>query len=86
MGVLLEHKSQGIFVTASSVEENGKVREVIVESRPQYAVVQLNGTKERYSVAWEMIYKLAKKRHLENLRMEARSMGQRVSPRHRKTV
>lgn len=86
MGVLLEHKSQVIFVTASSVEENGKAREVIVESRPQYAVVQLSGTKEKYSVAWEMIYKLAKKRHLENLRMEARSMGQRVSPRHRKTA
>ena len=86
MGVLLEHKSQVIFVTASSVEENGKAREVIVESRPQYAVVQLSGTKEKYSVAWEMIYKLAKKRHLENLRMEARSMGQRASPRHRKTA
>ena len=86
MGDLLEHKSQVIFVTASSVEENGKAREVIVESRPQYAVVQLSGTKEKYSVAWEMIYKLAKKRHLENLRMEARSMGQRVSPRHRKTA
>lgn len=86
MGVLLEHKSQVIFVTASSVEENGKAREVIVESRPQYAVVQLNGTKEKYSVAWEMIYKLAKKRHLENLRMEARSMGQRVSQRQRKTA
>src|SRR5580704_564594 len=81
MGVLLERKTQVIFVTASSVEENGKAREVIVESRPQYAVVQLSGTKEKYSVAWEMIYKLAKKRHLENLRMEARSMGQRVSPR-----
>ena len=86
MGVLLEHKSQVIFVTASSVEENGKAREVIVESRPQYAVVQLSGTKEKYSVAWEMIYKLAKKRHLENLRMEARSMGQRMSPRNRKTA
>jgi len=75
MGVLLERKSQVIFVTASSVKENGKAREVIVEGRPQYAVVQLNGSKEKYSVAWEMIYKLAKKRHAENLRMEARSTG-----------
>jgi len=86
MGVLLEPKSQVIFVTASSVEESGKAREVIVESRPHYAVVQLNGTKEKYSVAWEMIYKLAKKRHFENLRMEARSMGQLESPRPRKTA
>ena len=48
MGVLLERKTQVIFVTASSVEQNGKAREVIVESRPQYAVVQLNGSKEKY--------------------------------------
>ena len=60
MGVLLERKTQVIFVTASSVEQNGKPREVIVESRPQYAVVQLNGSKEKYPVAWEAIYELAK--------------------------
>jgi DNA gyrase inhibitor GyrI len=71
MGVLLERKTQVIFVTASSVEQNGKAREVIVESRPQYAVVQLNGSKDKYPIAWEMIYELAKERHSENLRLEA---------------
>ena len=29
MGVLLERKTQVIFITASSVEQNGKAREVI---------------------------------------------------------
>jgi len=86
MGVLLERKVQVIFVTASSVKENGKAREVIVESRPQYAVVQLSGSKEKYSVAWEMIYRLAKKRHAENLRIEARSKEQRESLRRKKTA
>jgi DNA gyrase inhibitor GyrI len=71
MRVLLERKTQVIFVTASSVEQNGKAREVIVESRPQYAVVQLNGSKDKYPIAWEMIYELAKERHSENLRLEA---------------
>jgi hypothetical protein len=85
MGVLLERKTQVIFVTASSVEQNGKAREVIVESRPQYAVVQLNGSKERYPVAWEMIYKLAKERHAENLRLEAQSQSKRGRIRHKKT-
>jgi hypothetical protein len=78
MGVLLERKTQVIFITASSVEQNGKVREVIVESRPLYAVVQLNGSKEKYPVAWEMIYKLAKDRHVENLRLEAQSQSKRT--------
>lgn len=78
MGVLLERKTQVIFVTASSVEQNGKVREVIVESRPLYAVVQLNGSKEKYPVAWETIYKIAKERHAENLRLEAKSQNRRA--------
>ena len=78
MGVLLERKTQVIFVTATSVEQNGKVREVIVESRPLYAVVQLNGSKEKYPVAWEMIYKIAKERHAENLRLEAKSQNRRA--------
>lgn len=77
MGVLLEPKTQIIFVTASSVEQNGKACEVIVESRPQYAIVQLNGSKEKYPVAWEMIYELAKEWHTENLRLEAQAQRQR---------
>jgi hypothetical protein len=86
MGVLLERKAQVIFVTASSVEQNGKAREVIVESRPQYAVVQLNGSKEKYPIAWEMIYELAKERHAENLRLEALAQSQRGRIRRKRTL
>jgi hypothetical protein len=86
MGVLLERKSQVIFVTASSVKEDGKAREIIIESRPQYAVVQLNGSKEKYPVAWEAVYKLAKERHAENLRIEGRSTEQRESLRSKQTA
>jgi hypothetical protein len=80
---LLERKTQVIFVTASSVEQNGKAREVIVESRPQYAVVQLNGSKGKYPIAWEMIYELAKEWHTENLRLEAQAQRQtgRIRPK-----
>jgi DNA gyrase inhibitor GyrI len=86
MGVLLERKTQVIFITASSVEQNGKAREVIVESRPQYAVVQLNGSKEKYPIAWETIYELAKERHAENLRLEAKAQRQPGRTRHKKTL
>jgi hypothetical protein len=86
MGVLLERKTQVIFVTASSVEQDGKAREVIVESRPLYAVVQLSGSKEKYPVAWEMIYKLAKERHAENLRLEAQSQSKLGRIRHKKIL
>ena len=86
MGVLLERNTQVIFVTASSVEQNGKAREVIVESRPQYAVVQLNGSEEKYPVAWEAIYELAKKRHAENLRLEAQAQRQPGPIRRKKNL
>ena len=85
MGVLLERKSQVIFFTASSVKEDGKAREIVIESRPLYVVVQLNGSKEKYPVAWEAVYELAKKRHAENLRIEARST-ERESLRRKKTA
>jgi hypothetical protein len=73
MGALLELKARIIFVTASSVKKNGKAREIVVESRPQYAVIQLNGADERYSIAWEVIYELAEKQHARNLRIEAQA-------------
>jgi hypothetical protein len=53
MGYLLERKTKTIFVTASSVRVNGKPREVVIESRPEFTIVQLNGSKEKYPVAWE---------------------------------
>ena len=86
MGVLLERKTQVIFVTATSVEQNGKPRDVIVESRPQYAIVQLNGSKEKYPIAWETIYELAKERHTENLRLEAQARRRPGRTRRKKNL
>jgi hypothetical protein len=71
MGCLIERKAQIIFVTASSVQENSKKRRVVIESRPEFAVVKLQGSRERFSIAWELIYDIAKRRHAENLRLEA---------------
>jgi hypothetical protein len=41
MGCLIEHKAQVIFVSASSVKENGKKRRIVIESRPKFAIVRL---------------------------------------------
>jgi hypothetical protein len=72
MAYLIERKSQTIFVTATSIIAKGKPREMIVESRPEYAVVQLSGMPEKFPVPWEEVYAAAKKRHQANLRLEAR--------------
>jgi hypothetical protein len=73
MGCLLERKAQVIFITASSVKENGKKQKVVIESRPEFAILRLDGSRERFPIAWENIYEIAKKRHSDNLRLEARA-------------
>ena len=70
MAYLIERKSQTIFVTATSIIARGKPREMVIESRPEYAVVQLTGLPEKFPVPWEEVYAAAKKRHEANLRME----------------
>ena len=59
------------YLTESQASEGTTKRAIIVECRPQYAVLQLEGTKIRYSVAWERIFALAETNHERNLRLEA---------------
>ncbi len=82
MAYLIERKSQTIFVTATSIIAKGKPREMIVESRPEYAVVQLAGVQEKFPVPWEEVYQAAIRRHEANLRLEhdARRKAHRSKP------
>jgi hypothetical protein len=86
MAYLIERKSQTIFVTATSIVANGKPREMIVESRPEYAVVKLSGMPEALPVPWEEVYQAAMRRHEANLRLEleARRKEHRSKPSNRK--
>lgn len=86
MAYLIERKSQTIFVTATSIVAKGKPREMIVESRPEYAVVQLAGVDEKFPVPWEEVYAAAKKRHEANLRLEARARRDRKRHAKRRNV
>jgi hypothetical protein len=73
MGCLIERQAQSIFVTASSVNENGKKRKIVIESLPEFAIVKLDGSRERFSISWKMIYEAAMRHHANNLRLEARA-------------
>jgi len=70
MGYLPDRKSRTIFITGSTVLYNGKRRNVVIESRPEFAIVKLNGTKTNYPLAWERIYEVAAEHHAANLRLE----------------
>jgi hypothetical protein len=77
MGYLLERKAQVIFVTASSVKDNGKKHKIIIESRPEFAIVRLAGSRQRFPLSWEMIYEVAKRHHAHNIRLEAEAVKPR---------
>ena len=71
MSFLFENKSQTIFVSASTVNDNGKKRKIVIESRPTFAIVKPQGSRECFPITWEMIYEAAMRHHAENLRLEA---------------
>jgi hypothetical protein len=77
MAYLIERKSQTIFVTGTSIVARGKPREMVIESRPEYAVVQLAGLPEKFPVPWEEIYQTAKRRHDANLKLERQAILKR---------
>jgi hypothetical protein len=84
MAYLIERKSQTIFVTGTSIIAGGRPRNMVIESRPEYAVVQLAGMAEKFQVPWEEVYAAAKKRHEANLLLEARALrGRRLRVKKR---
>jgi hypothetical protein len=84
MAYLLERRTRIIFVTASSVNANGKPREIVIETRPEFAIVQLNGTKEQYPLPWEKIYEVALDHHEKNQRLEAQAANTIPGDRRRR--
>jgi DNA gyrase inhibitor GyrI len=71
MSCLIDRSVKIIFVSASSVNKNGKRRKIVLESCPTYALIRLRGSAESFPIAWEAIYEAAVRRHAENLRLEA---------------
>ena len=59
MNFLFEYKSQTIFVSASTVNDNGKKRKIVIESRPTFAIVKPQGSRKCFPIAWEVIYEAA---------------------------
>jgi len=55
----------------TKVYDLGKKRKIIIESRPTFAIVKQQGSRECFPISWEMIYEAAKRHHAENLRLEA---------------
>jgi len=71
MAYLIERRAQILYISASSVKDKGKRRKIVIESRPEYAVITLQGLKEEYPISWEHLFEAARQHHAANLRVEA---------------
>ena len=71
MAYLIERRAQILYISASLVKDKGKRRKIVIESRPEFAIVRLLGAKGQFPIAWEMIYEAAMRHHAANLRLEA---------------
>jgi hypothetical protein len=70
MGYVIELKSETLYVTAVDIFWKGKPRRMTIESRPEYAVIQLSGIDEKFPVPWDEVFRAANARQEMNLRLE----------------
>jgi hypothetical protein len=73
MAYLIERRAKVLYITASLVKDSGKRRKIIIESRPEYAVITLQGLKEQFPISWEHLFEAARRHHAENLCIEAKA-------------
>lgn len=71
MAHLIERRAQVLYISASSVTNEGKRRKIVIESRPEYAVISLQGRKQRYPISWEHLFRTAQRHLVHNMRLEA---------------
>src|ERR1700730_4123366 len=70
MGYVIELKSETLYVTAVDIIWKGKPRRMTIESRPEYAAIQLSGIDEKFPVPWDEVFRAANNRHEMNTRLE----------------
>ena len=49
------------FRTSAEIKVRGKYRKVVVEARPEYAIIRLEGMRTEYTVPWDAIFSLGGK-------------------------
>jgi len=70
MTALRNRKRRLKFETDQEIRYRSKMRPVIVEPNAWFCAVRLKGTRVRYEIAWETIFKRAAMIHADKLRAE----------------
>lgn len=56
MSRLRERKTKLKFITNATVRYRGKDRDVVIEARPDSAIIRLLGTRVKYEVPWRSVH------------------------------
>lgn len=83
MAYLIDPRAQVLFVSASLISNDGKQRKIVIECRPEYAIISLQGKKEQFPISWQHIYEAALEHEAKNQRIEAKADKRHKSPEKR---
>lgn len=80
MSKLTARKTKLTFQTADAKRSRGKLREVIIEAFPEYALVRLKGMRKRFPITWVGVYEHAALLEANKVRAErvAKRKGKRT--------
>lgn len=70
MTSLDKRKTRLIFTTCDTVRERGKLREVVIQAEPYFALVRLAGTRTSYPISYAAIFHAAARIKAEQERAE----------------
>ena len=58
------------FRTVCEVKQRGKYRKIVVEAKPDYALVRLEGMRFAYTIPWDFVWSLGAKISARNAAAE----------------
>lgn len=59
MPALDQRKTRLAFTTCDTVRDRGRLRPVVIDAQPYYAMVRLQGTRTAFPISWAAIYHAA---------------------------
>jgi hypothetical protein len=77
MTSLDKRKTKLVFTTCDTIRQRGKLREVVLECKPYFAMVRLSGMRTSFPISYATIYETAARREAERKRAEKKARKKR---------
>jgi hypothetical protein len=68
-----KRKTRLVFTTCDTVRQRGRLREVVLECKPYFAMVRLAGTRTSFPISYATIFETAARKAAEKVRAEKKA-------------